>query len=223
MSALIQAFSSLSLSSRTLRGDAKVASPSTRALPKNRTAVVTEAVRFVAFFFCSFPIFFCIWAVVVVFLLLPRSRERRGAKEKTETVSRDFSLFLLRERDSFAFDSVARRRLCSSRDLQVVASLVARAEAFFVFRPHKKFYPRERQQKSLFRFSAAKKTSLSLFLCVCYKKYTDSFSLSFLPSFLLEFTEKEMGKASVKPKRQTVASEDARENERQGHRHRRRG
>jgi large subunit ribosomal protein L24 len=43
MSALIQSFSSLSLSSRTLRGDAKVASPSTRAMPKNRTAVVTEA------------------------------------------------------------------------------------------------------------------------------------------------------------------------------------
>lgn len=41
-SALIQSFSSLSLSSRSLRGDARVASPS--AMPmKKRTAVVTEA------------------------------------------------------------------------------------------------------------------------------------------------------------------------------------
>ena len=43
MSALIQSFSSLSLSSRSLRGDARVASPSAMPMRK-RTAVVTEAV-----------------------------------------------------------------------------------------------------------------------------------------------------------------------------------
>ena len=43
MSALIQSFSSLSLSSRSLRGDARVASPSATPMRK-RTAVVTEAV-----------------------------------------------------------------------------------------------------------------------------------------------------------------------------------
>merc|ERR1711990_749028 len=36
-------------------------------------------------------------------------------------------------------------------------------------------------------------------------------------------SEKEMGKARVKPKRETGESENARENERQSHRHRRRG
>ena len=50
MSALIQSFSSLSLSSRSLRGDARVASPSAMPMRK-RTAVVTEAVR------CFSPLF----------------------------------------------------------------------------------------------------------------------------------------------------------------------
>ena len=46
MSALFQSFSALSLSSRGARGDSRVASPSTRAMPtQKRTAVVTEAVR----------------------------------------------------------------------------------------------------------------------------------------------------------------------------------
>ena len=140
-------------------------------MPKNRTAVVTEAVRFCFFLFFLGSQFFLHFAVVVVVVvvlvvvLLPR--EKTETRELSREPSRGTFIFL-RERDSFAFDSVARRRLCSSRDLQVVASLVARAEIFFVFRPHKKFYPRERQ-KSLFRFLAAKKTSLSLPLCLMYK------------------------------------------------------
>ena len=60
MSALFQSFTTLSLSSRGARGDSRVASPSTRAMPtpQKRTAVVTEAVRFlvgVAPFFCLSP------------------------------------------------------------------------------------------------------------------------------------------------------------------------
>jgi hypothetical protein len=110
----------------------------------------------------------------------------------------------------------------------VVVVVVGRARKFFV-RPQKILSEMERSFSSLFRFLLRKKP-LS-FVFVKDKKYTDirsrvfyhnSFSLSLFPSFL-EFTEKEMGKTSVKPKRQTVASEDARENERQGHRHRRRG
>ena len=160
MSALIQSISSLSLSSRTLRGDAKVASPSTRAMPKNRTAVVTEAVRFVAFFFALSQFSFAFW---------PSSwcsyyhgeRERRGAKEKTETVSRDFPLFL------YASEIVL-RSIPSRDDVFVLretcrwSRLWSRARgSIFCFSPSKKFYPRERRKSLFFRFLAAKK-NLSL-------------------------------------------------------------
>ena len=51
-----------------------------------------------------------------------------------------------------------------------------------------------------------------------------SLSLPFLPrTNQCNTTEKEMGKARVKPKRETGESVNARENERQSHRHRRRG
>ena len=160
MSALIQSISSLSLSSRTLRGDAKVASPSTRAMPKNRTAVVTEAVRCFFLFFCS-QFFFAFW---------PSSwcsyyhgeRERRGAKEKTETVSRDFSLFL------YASEIVL-RSIPSRDDVFVLRETCrwsrlwsrARGSIFLFFALKKKFYPRERRKSLFFRFLAAKK-NLSL-------------------------------------------------------------
>lgn len=163
MSALIQSFSSLSLSSRTLRGDAKVASPSTRAMPKNRTAVVTEAVRcFFLFFWALPPIFFLHFAVVVVFFV--------AVLYYTTRESREYRLaglsFFLRERDSFAFDSVARRRLCSSRRYWWWSSSVARGN--FFFRPRKILSEREKFFLSLQVF-AAKKTSLSLF-CVCQRQ-----------------------------------------------------
>jgi hypothetical protein len=161
MSALIQSFSSLSLSSRTLRGDAKVASPSTRAMPKNRTAVVTEAVRCFFLFFCS-QFFFAFWPSS--WCSYCHGVERDVGRRRKRKPSRGTFTISLRERDSFAFDSVARRRLCSSRDLQVVASLVARAEAFFVFRPQKNFI-RERD-KSLSSGFWLRKKPLSLFLCV---------------------------------------------------------
>ena len=49
---------------------------------------------------------------------------------------------------------------------------------------------------------------------LCFKEKLTSV-LSFLCAFSsLKKTEKEMGKTSVKPERETVASEDARENER---------
>ena len=44
--------------------------------------------------------------------------------------------------------------------------------------------------------------------------HVSTFFLSLSLLLLLKTTEKEMGKASVKPERETVASEDARENER---------
>jgi len=75
MSALIQSFSSLSLSSRSLRGDARVASPSAMPMRK-RTAVVTEAVC------CFSPLFLGKnWSKFSLFtrneaLLLSYSRER---------------------------------------------------------------------------------------------------------------------------------------------------
>jgi hypothetical protein len=223
MSALIQSFSSLSLSSRTLRGDAKVASPSTRAMPKNRTAVVTEAVRcFFLFFWALPPIFFLHFAVVF------RRRRRRGVITLLEnTVSRDFRFFYASEivlRSIPSRDDVFVRRVGIGGGRRR-----SRAEIFFFALG--KFYPRERSFFSLFRFLLRKKPLSLSSVFVKDKKYTDmhtlacfitTLSLSLFPS-LLEFTEKEMGKTSVKPKRQTVASEDARENERQGHRHRRRG
>ena len=64
MSALFQSFTTLSLSSRGARGDSRVASPSTRAMPtpQKRTAVVTEAVRSFSrpFFLSLSSLFFCI-------------------------------------------------------------------------------------------------------------------------------------------------------------------
>jgi len=159
MSALIQSFSSLSLSSRTLRGDAKVASPSTRAMPKNRTAVVTEAVRcFFLFFWALPPIFFLHFAVVVVVVFVVAALLHYARIERT--------FIFLRERDSFAFDSVARRRLCSSRRYWWWSSSVARGN--FFFRPRKILSEREKFFLSLQVF-AAKKTSLSLF-CVCQRQ-----------------------------------------------------
>ena len=50
---------------------------------------------------------------------------------------------------------------------------------------------------------------------LCFSKEKLTLVLSFLCAFSsLKTTEKEMGKTSVKPEREAVASEDARENER---------
>jgi len=225
MSALIQSFSSLSLSSRTLRGDAKVASPSTRAMPKNRTAVVTEAVRcFFLFLGALPPIFFCI---------LPSSSSSSSSSRRyitlranrENTVSRDFHFFYASE---IVLRSIPSRDDVFVRRVGIGGGRRSRAEIFFS--PSENFI-REREVFSLSSgFCCEKNLSLSL-LCLSKTKniltyalgcFITTLSLSLFPS-LLEFTEKEMGKTSVKPKRQTVASEDARENERQGHRHRRRG
>ena len=226
MSALIQSFSSLSLSSRTLRGDAKVASPSSRAMPKNRTAVVTEAVRCAFSFFFWAPNFFCI---------LPSSSSSswwcyyHGRKRKRANYRENRLAGL-----SFFYASEIVLRSIPSRDDVFVRRVGgggrrrSRARKFFV-RPQKILSEMERSFSSLSSGFCCEK-NLSL-LCLSKTKniltyalacFITTLSLSLFPSFL-EFTEKEMGKTSVKPKRQTVASEDARENERQGHRHRRRG
>ena len=166
MSALIQSFSSLSLSSRTLRGDAKVASPSTRAMPKNRTAVVTEAVRCAFSFFFWAPNFFCI---------LPSSSSSSSSSSWCYYHGRKRKRANYRENRlaglSFFYASEIVLRSIPSRDDVFVRRVGgggrrrSRAKFFFAL---KKFYPRWREVflRSLQVF-AAKKTSL---FCVCQRQ-----------------------------------------------------
>jgi len=212
------------------RCEGRVAVHSSDAEKQNGGRHRSGALCFFLFFLGSqFFLHFAVVVVVVVVLvvvLLPR--EKTETRELSREPSRGTFIFL-RERDSFAFDSVARRRLCSSRGWWWSSS-VARGN---FFSPSKNFI---RDGEKFLRLSVLLSSgfccekNLSL-LCLSKTKnkltyalacFITTLSLSLFPSFL-EFTEKEMGKTSVKPKRQTVASEDARENERQGHRHRRRG
>ena len=196
MSALIQSFSSLSLSSRTLRGDAKVASPSTRAMPKNRTAVVTEAVRcFFLFLGALPPIFFCI---------LPSSSSSSSSSRRyitlranrENTVSRDFHFFYASE---IVLRSIPSRDDVFVRRVGFGGGRRSRAEIFFFALG--KFYPRERSFFSLFRFLLRKKPLSLSSVFVKDKKYTDirsrvfyynSFSLPL--SFLIGIYRKRNGK-----------------------------
>jgi hypothetical protein len=131
-------------------------------MPKNRTAVVTEAVRcFFLFFWALPPIFFCI---------LPSSSPSSSRRYYTTRESREHRLaglsFFLRERDSFAFDSFARRRLCSSRGYWWWSSSVARGKIFFS--PSENFI-REREVFSLSSSGFCCEKNLSLF-CVCQRQ-----------------------------------------------------
>ena len=139
MSALFQSFTALSLSSRGARGDSRVASPSTRAMPtpQKRTAVVTEAVRFlvgVAPFFClSPPSFFCIHTAECV-----RSNRDAGPARAREGAM-DASPAVFRGRRRFEFD-FGRRALVRIDGWTVLpAKRAARGEG----RDEDKFYPRE--------------------------------------------------------------------------------
>ena len=171
MSALIQSFSSLSLSSRTLRGDAKVASPSSRAMPKNRTAVVTEAVRCAFSFFFWAPNFFCI---------LPSSSSSSSSSSWCYYHGRKRKRANYRENRlaglSFFYASEIVLRSIPSRDDVFVRRVGgggrrrSRARKFFV-RPQKILSEMERSFYVSPFFSlqvfAAKKTSL---FCVCQRQ-----------------------------------------------------
>lgn len=100
MSALIQSFSSLSLSSRSLRGDARVASPSAMPMRK-RTAVVTEAVC------CFSPLFRAKIGPNSRFLRVTKrccfptlANEMRTILRAKETATEMCTLLFKRERES---------------------------------------------------------------------------------------------------------------------------
>ena len=147
MSALFQSFTALSLSSRGARGDSRVASPSTRAMPtQKRTAVVTEAVRSFSrpFFLSLLPLFFLYKAECVC------SNRDAGPPPPARAKAR-----WTRRRRFFAEDDVLNSILDDAR-------WVASTGGWFC--PHlrraegheEKFYPRERLQV----FKEARKPSL---------------------------------------------------------------
>ena len=103
MSALFQSFTALSLSSRGARGDSRVASPSTRAMPtpQKRTAVVTEAVRSFSrpFFLSLSSLFFCIQGGTCVL-----ESRRRSTTTRAREGAMDASPAVFRGRRRFEFD-----------------------------------------------------------------------------------------------------------------------
>ena len=139
MSALFQSFTALSLSSRGARGDSRVASPSTRAMPtpQKRTAVVTEAVRSFSrpFFFVSLlPLFLYTQGGTCVL-----ESRRRSTTTRAREGAMDASPAVFRGRRRFEFD-FGRRALVRIDGWTVLpAKRAARGEG----RDEDKFYPRE--------------------------------------------------------------------------------